>query len=103
MPDQQACGDPHCENIDTNFVLRYFHGMKNVTITVDEEVARWARVWAAKHNTSVSRLVGEMLAERMRQEEDYAAAMRQFLSTKPVPLGKPGAHYPDRDAVHERN
>ena len=23
--------------------------MKNITITVDEEVARWARVWAAEH------------------------------------------------------
>ena len=28
--------------------------MKNVTITLDPEVARWARVYAAQHDTSVS-------------------------------------------------
>jgi plasmid stability protein len=38
--------------------------MKNVTITLDEEVARWARILAAEHNKSVSRLVGEMLREK---------------------------------------
>ncbi|WP_376695235.1 hypothetical protein [Wenzhouxiangella sp. EGI_FJ10305] len=37
--------------------------MKNVTITLDPETARWARMEAARRNTSVSRLVGEMLAE----------------------------------------
>ena len=40
--------------------------MKSITITVDEEVARWARVWAAQQNTSVSRLVGELLRQRER-------------------------------------
>jgi len=39
--------------------------MKNVTITLEEEVARWARIMAAKENTSVSRLVGELLREKM--------------------------------------
>lgn len=34
--------------------------MKNVTITLDDEVARWARIRAAEQNTSVSRLVGDM-------------------------------------------
>jgi hypothetical protein len=38
--------------------------MKNVTITLDEEAARWARIQAAEHNTSVSRLVGEMLLKK---------------------------------------
>jgi hypothetical protein len=76
--------------------------MKNVTITVDEQVAEWARVWAARHNTSVSGMVGDMLAERMRQEEGYQAAMRRFLSTKPVPLGIAGERYPSREVLHER-
>ena len=35
--------------------------MKNVTVTMDDEVADWARLEAARRNTSVSRLVGEML------------------------------------------
>jgi plasmid stability protein len=39
--------------------------MKNITITLDEAIAAWASIRAAKHNMSVSRLVGEMLRERM--------------------------------------
>jgi hypothetical protein len=52
--------------------------MKNVTITLEERVARWARLRAAELNTSVSRLVGEMLAEAMRQERAYDAARRKL-------------------------
>ena len=75
--------------------------MKNVTITVDEEVAQWARVWAAKHNTSVSRILGDILKEKMRQEEGYEAAMRQFLSRKPYVLKKT-RRYPKREELHDR-
>ena len=39
--------------------------MKNVTITMDDEVARWARVAAAERDTSVSRMVGEILRDRL--------------------------------------
>ena len=44
--------------------------LRNITITVDEDVARWARIEAAREDTSVSRLVGEMLRERMAEEEN---------------------------------
>ncbi|MEW5853854.1 MAG: DUF6364 family protein [Myxococcota bacterium] len=74
--------------------------MKNLTITVPEEVAAWARVWAAKHNTSVSKLVGEMLRERMQQEDAYEAAMRSFLARKPTVLS--GAPYPKREELYDR-
>ena len=53
--------------------------MKNVTITVEDSVLEWVRVEAAKRGSSVSRLVGEMLAEKMRQEDAYAQAMRSAL------------------------
>ena len=53
--------------------------MKNVTITVEVAALEWARIEAAKRNTSVSRLVGEMLAEKMRQEDAYVQAMRSAL------------------------
>jgi hypothetical protein len=35
-----------------------------MAITLDEEVARWARVRAAERDTSVSWLVGELLREK---------------------------------------
>ncbi|HXE71314.1 MAG TPA: DUF6364 family protein [Candidatus Nitrosotenuis sp.] len=75
--------------------------MRNVTITLEEEVARWARVWAARQNKSVSRLVGELLKERMLQEEGYERAMEEDLAAAPWPL-KVGDRCPRREEIHER-
>jgi hypothetical protein len=36
--------------------------MKNVTISMDDETAAWARVEAAKRGKSLSRYVGDVLA-----------------------------------------
>lgn len=76
--------------------------MKKVTITLDEEVARWARMRATERNTSVSRLVGELLQEKMREEEDYRRAMEHFLAQKPQVLRKPGTSLPKREELHHR-
>ncbi len=76
--------------------------MKNVTITLKEEVARWARIKAAERNTSVSRLLGEILQERMQEEEGYRLAMEQYLAQGPQPLKKVGQRYPRREDLHER-
>ncbi len=76
--------------------------MKNVTITLDERVARWARIRAAEQNTSVSRFVGELLREKMVDEEEYLVAKEQYLSQPPRKLKKPGAKYPSREALHDR-
>jgi hypothetical protein len=75
--------------------------VKNLTITVDEKVARWARVWAAERGTSVSRLVGQLLEQQMKHEKGYAAAMRQALARQPVPLKSKGA-YPKREELYDR-
>jgi hypothetical protein len=76
--------------------------MKNVTITLDEETAAWARVHAAQHNMSVSRLVGEMLHQRMGELREYDRAMRAFLSKPPVKLSRSGARYPKREELYDR-
>jgi len=76
--------------------------MKNVTITLDEKVAAWARIRAAERETSVSRLVGDMLKERMLEEESYQASMQHYLSQSPRLLKQPGATYPTREELHER-
>jgi hypothetical protein len=54
--------------------------MKNVTITLEEQVAAWIRVEAAKAGKSVSRYIGERLAEDMRQGTEQLAALDRFLS-----------------------
>jgi len=76
--------------------------MKNVTITLEEEVASWARIRAAEQETSVSRLVGEMLREKMNQERTYKASMQHYLSQSPGLIKDPGTPYPSREKLHER-
>jgi hypothetical protein len=76
--------------------------MKNVTITLDEATAVWARIYAAKHNTSVSRMIGEMLAQRMTEQRDYDRAMRQYLAKPPVRLKRSGKRYASRDELQDR-
>ena len=76
--------------------------MKNVTITLDERTAAWVRVYAANNDMSVSRIVGEMLRERMREEHDYDSAMRRYLGKAPVKLKRKGHRYPERADTHDR-
>ncbi len=54
--------------------------MKNVTITVEDGALEWARMEAARRNTSVSKLVGEMLADKMRHDDSYARAMQEWVA-----------------------
>lgn len=75
--------------------------MKNITVTMEESVADWARMEAARRNTSVSRLVGELLAEKMRHDDAYERAMREALEFKS--LGASVGPYPAREAVGDRS
>lgn len=77
--------------------------MKNVTITLDEQTAAWARLYAARHNTSVSRIVGELLRARMREGKEYEQAMRRFLSKRPVAFRWKGGRRPTREELHDRD
>lgn len=48
--------------------------VKNLTITVEDDVLEWARVEAARRGTSVSRMVGDFMAEMQRREDAYQRA-----------------------------
>jgi predicted CopG family antitoxin len=74
--------------------------MKNLTITVEEDVLEWARIKAAKEGNSVSRLVGEMLKEKRQQEDAYEIAMRSALQFKS--LGISDGPYLTRDEMYDR-
>jgi len=75
--------------------------LRNVTVTLETEVARWARLEAARKDTSVSRLLGGILKERMLEEEGYARAMRRALARKP--FLKTDGSYLSREEVHDRD
>lgn len=81
--------------------------MPNLTITTDEETLRWARIEAAKQNTSVSKLVGEMLAAQRRKGDEYDRAMKEYLSSPPwllpdEPPRTDGRRWPTREEIYDR-
>ncbi len=76
--------------------------MKNITITLDEDTAQWARVQAAQHGVSVSRLLGEILREQRLQESAYNAAMKRFLDREGKQLTSSGEPYPAREDLYDR-
>lgn len=76
--------------------------MKNVTITLDEGTAAWARVHAAEQNMSLSRFVGEVLRERMRRSWEYEEAYRAWREEKPFDLKGPWKPYPKREELYDR-
>ncbi len=76
--------------------------MKNITITLDQETAAWARVHAAERGMSVSRMVSELLQLQMRDAREYDEAMRRFLAKPPVKLRRAGERFPSREELYDR-
>jgi hypothetical protein len=74
--------------------------LRNVTVSLEESVARWARLEAARKETSVSRLLGDILKQRMLEKNSYERAMRRSLARKPF-LSTDG-RYLSREEVHDR-
>ena len=76
--------------------------MKNITITLPEDLARWLRVRAAENERSVSRWVAELLAGIRRQEDEYEVAMKQALAVKPRKMEWVDGRKPTREELHDR-
>ncbi|TXH66140.1 MAG: hypothetical protein E6Q85_10875 [Thiothrix sp.] len=76
--------------------------MKNITIALDEELAQWVRIAAAKKNTSISQLLASFLRKQMQDEDGYQAAMQQFLTRTPKALKASQDKYPSRESLYER-
>ena len=74
----------------------------NITLKLDRELLRKARVLAAEKDTSVSALVAEQIEKAVRDREGYEQAKRRALAIlkKGFDLGyKTPA---SRDELHER-
>ncbi len=74
--------------------------LRNITIALEESVARWARLEAARKETSVSRLLSTILKERMLGEDGYERAMRRAFNREPF-LDTDG-RYLSREEAHDR-
>jgi hypothetical protein len=74
--------------------------LARITVTVEPEVARWARVKAAREDLSLSRLIRKLLKDRMLEEKAYEVSRRRFLAVRPRPLSD--GPYPEREEIHDR-
>jgi hypothetical protein len=88
--------------LDTNSVLHEIRVMRNVTVTLDERTARWARVEAARRDISMSSFLREMLERAQAAHESYPGAMRRYQARPPARLKRQG-RYPSREELHDRD
>lgn len=81
--------------------------MKNVTISLDDETHRKARIKAAERGKSLSALVRDLLIEDSGLPPDRSAEedIRRTLATlrKRVPAGFRASDRLSRDETHERH
>jgi plasmid stability protein len=84
--------------------------MGNITITMDDDTARWVRIEAAKAGKSVSRWVGDVLVERRRAQADAAweagrearrKAGEAFLATPLRPISDENGRLPTREELYD--
>ena len=76
--------------------------MKNVTITLPEDLARWLRVRAAEDDRSVSRWIAQLLAEMRCRDDEYEVAKKEFLAVKPRRMEWVDGRKPTREELHDR-
>ena len=74
----------------------------NITIRVDADLARDAKVFAARHGTSLSRLVARQLERLVRGDQVYSAARRRALARLRQGYDMGGEGPLSRDQVHDR-
>lgn len=77
--------------------------MKNLTITLDEKTAHWARIRAAQQNISVSKMLGQVLQELRDLEDQRGVAADRFFSRPTTALQSTDKPYPDRDSLYDRS
>ena len=76
--------------------------MKKITITLQEDLARWLRVKAAEGDRTVSKWLAELLESLRLQEDAYETAMRRYLEVKPRKIAWLDGRKPTRDELHDR-
>ena len=77
--------------------------MKNITVSVDDDTYRRARIKAAENDTSVSAMVREYLTELANSETEFERLKREEAAIRSRITGFSAADRLSRDEVHERH
>ena len=74
----------------------------NVTLKLDAELLKEARVLAAEQGSSISRMLAAKLEELVRERKGYERARKRSLSRLRVGMDLGWTRPPSRDELHER-
>ena len=93
--------------VDGGESRNYCDRMRNITVSVEDEVYHRARMWAAERRTSVSAMVRQMLAEVAEEETPFERLLREERELRDR-LRSRGVRFAasdrlSRDALHDRH
>jgi hypothetical protein len=74
----------------------------NVTLKLDAELLKQARVLAAEQGSSISRMLADKLEELVRERAGYDRARKRALSRLRVGMDLGWTRPTSRDELHER-
>jgi hypothetical protein len=83
------------------YVLVMKSKLKNITVTLEAELALWARVEAARNEMSMSRFLALLLRKQKEEKDQYAAAIKRAIGRKA--FLKTDGKYLSREETHERD
>jgi hypothetical protein len=75
---------------------------RNVTLKLDAELLKHARVLAAEQGSSISRMLAEKLEEVVRERAGYDRARKRALARLRVGMDLGWMRPASRDELHER-
>lgn len=75
---------------------------RNLTVQLDEEVIRKAKVLAAERSTSIGALVADQIERLVGDAEAYREAMRRAIARMEEGFALGGPPYPKREELYDR-
>lgn len=74
--------------------------LRNITVTLEPELAQWARIEAARQEVSMSRFLAQLVKKEREEKDQYAAALKRALGRKA--FLKSDGKYLSREEAHDR-
>lgn len=90
------------ERIEAKCKPCYSETVKNITVTVDDETYRGARIKAAEQGSSVSALVRDYLVGMARGETEFERLKREEAALRATISNFRASDNLSREAIHER-
>jgi post-segregation antitoxin (ccd killing protein) len=75
---------------------------QNITLSLDKDLIREAKLLSARKSTSISKLLSEELERLLRKHEQYEQAKRSALAALKKGFHMGGLLKASRDDLHER-